>query len=1002
MMRQIGTLEAVLLAACNIMTMSVKETEFMRSCSFFVRSVLMLVLFTPLFVTAQQTFTPPLLAAPLVMTTAQPQRTMRVMVELADEPTALVFARTRDAAMSLDMTRRTQAVQRATIAAQSQLARVERAQQHIMPELARLDATVLFRTQRVYNGIAVQASADALLQLARMPGVAAIHPLPSVRPTNASSVPFIGAPQVWGGMAAATGKNIKIGIIDTGIDYIHTDFGGSGYSDDYNRNDTTIISDLPTLFPTAKVAGGYDFVGDAYDSISSDPAENTPHPDPDPMDCQGHGSHVAGTAAGYGVNGDGSTYTGPYNNAINFSNFGIGPGVAPEATLYALRIFGCGGSASSDVVSEAIEWAVDPNKDGDFSDHLDVINMSLGASAGGSLDTQSVASDNAAKLGVVVVASAGNDGDNYNIASSPGNAPRVLSVAATGETTPDTLASFSSRGPSNPSAALKPDIAAPGLSIFSVANGKGNQGKSLSGTSMASPHVAGTLALLRQLHPDWTVEELKALAMNTALHDIYVAPGAASTPYGPGRIGAGRVDVPRAAAQQVIAYNADGSGTVSVSFGALEVTEPITMVKHVVVANKGTSAVNYQLAYQQAVTIPGVNYTVVPADVSLLPSRSMQVTITLHADPAAMQHTHDLSVPETQDGVPRHWLSEAAGYMTMTDGATSSLAGRLPVYAVARPASQMHATERMLPVVDHGSVTSTINLAGTGLHGAVLPTDELSIVTAYELAYISPENTPTEAGRNADLQYVGVVSGVVSNISSISTKTITDATLFFGLSTYRDWASPHQVEFEILIDSNRDGMDDYAVIEWNQRKGSGMSDVFVTAVLDIANGKWNERTLFLNGLPARPTNTQPLGLDSVLFNTNVMMLPVRAADIGLSDKNTLFNYHVRTWSTDLGDTEFLNDIELYGSPVDETPVLTYDAAQPGLDVANRGMFNMPLYADVPETTISYVYNTEAFARNHSQGLLLLHHHNTAGQRVEIVAPRVQQHVAQLMLPLVAK
>ncbi|HEU5014856.1 MAG TPA: S8 family serine peptidase [Roseiflexaceae bacterium] len=928
-------------------------------------------------------------------------RPTRVMIELADEPAAPLFARARDAAMALGGSHRAHAVAQATVAARAQLARIDAAQQELLPELARLNATTLFRTQRVYNGMAVQASADALLQIARMPGVVAIHPLPSVRLTNASSVPFIGAPQVWGGTAAATGKNIKIGIIDTGIDYIHTDFGGSGRTDDYVRNDTTIITDTPALFPSAKVAGGYDFVGDAYDSISSAPAQNVPHPDPDPMDCQGHGSHVAGTAAGMGVNNsDGATYAGPYNNALDFSTFRVGPGVAPEATLYALRIFGCGGSASSDVVSEAIEWAVDPNKDGDFSDRLDVINMSLGASAGGSLDTQSVASDNAAKLGVVVVASTGNDGDNYTIASSPGNAPRVLSVAATGETTPDTLASFSSRGPGSSLLSLKPDIAAPGLSIFSAANRSGNQGRFLSGTSMASPHVAGTLALLRQIHPDWTVEELKALAMNTALHDVSVAAGAASTAYGPGRVGAGRVDVARAAAQQVIAYNADGSGTVSVSFGALEVTEPITIVKQVVVANKGTRMANYQLACQQAVTIPGVSYSVEPADVVLLPSHSAQVTITLRADPAAMQHTHDPSVPETQDGAPRHWLSEAAGYLTMTDSATSALVGRLPVYAVARPASRMQAVERALPDVDQGRVTGTLSLSGTGLTSTMLPTRELSIMTAYELAYTSPENTPTDVGRNADLQYVGIAS----NVSATSTKSVSDATLFFGLATYRDWASPHQVEFEILIDSNRDGKDDYSVLEWNLRSatGSGVSDVFVTAVHDLATGKTNERTLFLNGLPARPTGGQPLGLDSVLFNTNVMMLPIMASDIGLSDTHSSFNYHVRTWSTDRGDTEFLNDVELYGAPVDETPVLTYNAAQPGLDVANRSMFNMPLYADVPSTTVTYLYDAAAFGRNHSRGLLLFHHHNISGQRAEVVAPGGQAAAIQLALPLIAK
>ena len=88
-----------------------------------------------------------------------------------------------------------------------------------------------------------------------------------------------------------------------------------------------------------------------------------PQPDPDPLDGNGHGSHVAGTAAGIGVPGS------------------VGPGVAPGAELYALKVFGDAGG-TTDVTSLAIEWAMDPNGDGDMSDHLDVINMSLGSPFG--------------------------------------------------------------------------------------------------------------------------------------------------------------------------------------------------------------------------------------------------------------------------------------------------------------------------------------------------------------------------------------------------------------------------------------------------------------------------------------------------------------------------------------------------------------------------------------------------------------------------------------------
>jgi subtilisin family serine protease len=192
---------------------------------------------------------------------------------------------------------------------------------------------------------------------------------------TASSVPFIGAPNVWGGIAAADGTGVRIGIIDTGIDYTHADFGGSGLVSDYISNNRTIIE--AGTFPTAKVVGGYDFVGDAYNAGSTN--SDTPVPDPDPLDCAGHGSHVAGIAAGLGVLINGATYNGPYTNGRDFTQFKIGPGVAPRALLYALKVFGCSGSVDDSVLLQAVEWAADPNNDTNFVDRLDAVNLSIGS-----------------------------------------------------------------------------------------------------------------------------------------------------------------------------------------------------------------------------------------------------------------------------------------------------------------------------------------------------------------------------------------------------------------------------------------------------------------------------------------------------------------------------------------------------------------------------------------------------------------------------------------------
>lgn len=275
--------------------------------------------------------------------------------------------------------------------------------------------------QYALNGIRVRINANKVAQLASLPGVLDVLRVQTYTIDNAISVPYIGAPAVWndGGAPNLHGEGIKVAIIDTGIDYTHANFGGPGTPEAYGaaHDDETGDAD-PSLFgPDApKVKGGIDLVGDAYAAGVSDP-----QPDPNPLDCNGHGSHVAGTAAGLGVNADGTTYAGPYNSSIYTPGaFRIGPGVAPQADLYAIRVFGCGGS--TDVTTEAIEWAV--------QNDMDVINMSLGSPFGSANDSSAVAADNAARAGVIVVASAGNSGPNPYIVGAPSVGTGAISVAA--------------------------------------------------------------------------------------------------------------------------------------------------------------------------------------------------------------------------------------------------------------------------------------------------------------------------------------------------------------------------------------------------------------------------------------------------------------------------------------------------------------------------------------------------------------------------------------------
>jgi subtilisin family serine protease len=188
----------------------------------------------------------------------------------------------------------------------------------------------------------------------------------------------VNVPALWTNLGLPVhGENIKVGVIDTGIDYTHANFGGPGTVAAF----TGVDANAPTtLFPNAKVVGGWDFAGTNYDAGSNDPAQYTPVPDGNPIDEAGHGSHVSGTIAGFGVNADGSTYGGSYDVSLDTGAMRIGPGAAPKAVLYALKVFGKEGSTN--LAERAMEWATDPNGDGDFSDHLDVVNLSLGSQFG--------------------------------------------------------------------------------------------------------------------------------------------------------------------------------------------------------------------------------------------------------------------------------------------------------------------------------------------------------------------------------------------------------------------------------------------------------------------------------------------------------------------------------------------------------------------------------------------------------------------------------------------
>ncbi|GAA1273724.1 S8 family serine peptidase [Saccharothrix xinjiangensis] len=286
----------------------------------------------------------------------------------------------------------------------------------------------LYRTANGVPGVVVQADAAKVKELAQRADVKSIRTVVPKTRQNSSAVQLTNTLKAWQ-QYGKLGDDTRVGIIDTGIDYTHSDFDGPGTIEAFEAIDETKVD--ASYFPTAKVVGGYDFVGNAYDGGSDDPALNTPKPDPNPLDCNGHGSHVAGTAAGFGVNADGSTFKGDYTKLTpeSLDAMRIGPGTAPKALLYALKVFGCDGSTN--VTAQALDWSLDPDGDGDFSDHLDVVNLSLGSDYGAPDDPDSLFVRKLNASGVLTVFSAGNGGDLYDIGGSPGSTPEALTVAST-------------------------------------------------------------------------------------------------------------------------------------------------------------------------------------------------------------------------------------------------------------------------------------------------------------------------------------------------------------------------------------------------------------------------------------------------------------------------------------------------------------------------------------------------------------------------------------------
>jgi subtilisin family serine protease/IS1 family transposase len=254
----------------------------------------------------------------------------------------------------------------------------------------------------------------------------------NAEPKNANSDTLVQSLKTWA-QTGKTGKGINIAVVDTGLDYTHADFGGAGTTEAYDtalasKSDPLTDPSLQKLIDKDKFKGGYDFAGTDYNPDNSSTAK--PTPDDNPIDGHGghHGTHVAGTALGYGVTADGKTYKGDYSklSESELQSMEVGPGSAPEAGVYSLKVFGDNGGTTG-LVGAALDWVGEQIS---LGKSINIVSMSVGGSYGSDDDPDTAKVDALTEKGVLSVIAAGNEGDFTDVLGSPGSAKSALTVAA--------------------------------------------------------------------------------------------------------------------------------------------------------------------------------------------------------------------------------------------------------------------------------------------------------------------------------------------------------------------------------------------------------------------------------------------------------------------------------------------------------------------------------------------------------------------------------------------
>ncbi|MGW6360008.1 S8 family serine peptidase [Streptomyces sp. NPDC055092] len=372
--------------------------------------------------------------------------------------------------------------------------------------------------------------------------------------------------------AGLTGKGVKVAVLDTGVDATHPDLKDR-------------IGETKSFIDGQEVA-----------------------------DRNGHGTHVTSTVGGSGAGSDGKER-----------------GVAPDATLAVGKVLSDQGSGSESQIIAGMEWAAKDVK-------ARIVSMSLGSAQGtDGTDPMSQAVDTLSKdTGALFVIAAGNSGAAGTI-GAPGAADAALTVGAVDSA--DKAASFTSKGPRAGDNALKPDLSAPGVNILAarsqLVSGSGLY-TTKSGTSMATPHVAGAAALLAQKHPDWTGAQLKDALMSTSKQ-------LDASAYA---LGAGRVDVPSTIAAQITATGSADLGFYSWPYDA---DKPVT--KTLTYTNSSDQPIELNLSAQGT---PVGTVTLADSTLTVPAHGSAQTIVTGDGSGAPVGTTSGQIVAKSGDTVVAH------------------------------------------------------------------------------------------------------------------------------------------------------------------------------------------------------------------------------------------------------------------------------------------------------------------------------------------------------------